>query len=294
MLDMQGFEQTCLYIVSPEINPDVICLNHQIAFASEKLIFHPVKDPDSDPLYFPVRKRQLLVGPDFTYLPGIELELIYIGTLEERDCYCAELPDDFEAPQNMQYCGLRELYAVLDMEMLGIASRAVQMADHFRINRYCGVCAGKTEYVPEETGMRCVECEHIAYPRISPAIIVLIFKGDRVLMAQGIRAPEGRYGLIAGFVEPGETLEHAVHREVLEEVGVRIKEPGYFGSQPWPFPSSLMIGFTAEYESGEIAIDPVEIKDAKWFDIDNLPGLPGKLSISAALIQNFINSRNIK
>ncbi len=272
----------------------MICLNHQLAFASEKLIFHPVNDPEGEPLYFLVQKRQLLVSPDFTYLPDIDLELIHIGTLEDRDCYCAQLPADLEVPQNMQFHGLRELYGVLDMEMLGIASRAVQMAEHYRINQYCGICAGKMHYVPEETAMQCAQCAHLSYPRISPAIIVLIYKDDRVLMARGIRAPEGRYGLIAGFVEPGETLEHAVHREVMEEVGVKIKQPEYFGSQPWPFPASLMVGFTAEYEKGDIVIDPVEIKDADWFDIEHLPGLPGKLSISAALIQDFINSRNIK
>jgi len=178
--------------------------------------------------------------------------------------------------------------------MLGITSRAVQMADFYRTHQYCGLCASPTHYVPEETGMQCGNCAHIAYPRISPAVVVLIEKEEELLMARSHHFKEGMYGLVAGFVEAGETIEHAVHREVKEEVGVSIKELSYFGSQPWPFPSSLMIGFTATYESGDIEIDTNEIEDAKWFPIDEIPTPPSKKSITGSLIEVFIEKHGPK
>ena len=134
----------------------------------------------------------------------------------------------------------------------------------------------------------CSECSRLEFPRISPAIIVLIEKGDALLLARSARFAGQFFSVLAGFVEPGESLEAAVYREVMEEIGISVKNIRYFGSQPWPFPDSLMIGFTAQYESGEIRIDGEEIVEAGWYQAGNLPKIPGKLSIARQLIDWFI------
>lgn len=269
------------------------------SFATEELEFHGKENnSQGKALYFPVHKRKILIDsvshPEdyFAYHPEEHIlngtEVIYIGTVDEVPCYCFELEEEL-CEADMQYFGLHDLYGVIDEEMLGIASRAVQMADFYRTHRYCGLCGGTTRYVPEETGMQCHNCDHIAYPRISPAVIVLIEKDDHLLMARSKHFPHGVYGLVAGFVEAGETIEHAAHREIKEEVGVSVKDLTYFASQPWPFPSSLMIGFTANFAEGEINIDVNEIEDACWFRPDDIPKLPEKRSISRALIDHFID-----
>jgi NAD+ diphosphatase len=140
----------------------------------------------------------------------------------------------------------------------------------------------------------CPCCELLIFPRISPAVIVLVERENRVLLARVKRFTSELYSVLAGFVEPGETLEEAVQREIEEEVGIRVKNIRYFGSQPWPFPDSLMIGFTAEYDSGEIEIDETEIVDAGWFDPEKLPTIPGKISIARELIDWFVEARSIE
>ncbi|MGM0771214.1 MAG: NAD(+) diphosphatase [Halobacteriota archaeon] len=273
------------------------------AFASEELEFHGNEsNPEGKALYFPVHRRKILIDnaslPEnyFVYKPEKEdfngTEVIYIGTIDNKPCYCFEMEENI-CKTDMQYFGLHELYGMIDEEMLGIASRAVQMADFYRTHRYCGLCGGTTRYVPKETGMQCHDCEHIAYPRISPAVIVLIERGEQLLMARSKHFPEGIYGLVAGFVEAGETIEHAAHREIREEVGVCVKDLTYFASQPWPFPSSLMIGFTAKFAEGEIDIDPDEIEDASWFHVNDIPKLPQKKSISRALIDHFLDKHEV-
>ncbi|WP_440952824.1 NAD(+) diphosphatase [Methanococcoides sp. FTZ1] len=278
--------------------------HYRPSFATEELEFHGNENnPEGKALYFPVHRRRILIDtlsrPEsyFEYLPEENsingTEVIYIGTIKEIPCYCFELEEEFCEP-DMQYFDLHELYGMVDEEMLGIASRAVQMADFYRTHRYCGLCGGNTEYVPVETGMQCQNCSHIAYPRISPAVIVLIEKDEHLLMARSKNFPEGVYGLVAGFVEAGETIEHAAHREIREEVGVSVKDLTYFASQPWPFPSSLMIGFTANFAEGDISIDPEEIEDAAWFHVEDIPKLPQKKSISRALIDHFLDEHAAK
>lgn len=191
--------------------------------------------------YFPVHQRKILIDaeshPDeyFLFSPKEHIlnsiEMIYIGTLGDVTCYCFEMEKEL-VEGNMQYFGLHDLYGTIDEEMLGIASRAVQMADFYRTHRYCGLCGGSTHYVPEETGMQCHNCDHMAYPRISPAVIVLIEREDHILMARSKHFPDGVYGLVAGFVEAGETIEHAAHREIKEEVGVFVKDLNYFEASP--------------------------------------------------------------
>jgi NAD+ diphosphatase len=143
-------------------------------------------------------------------------------------------------------------------------------------------------YAPGERAKRCPACGLLSFPRLSPAIIVLVERDDRVLLARGVNFPEGMYSTLAGFVEPGESLEEAVHREIGEEVGVALTDLRYFGSQPWPFPHSLMIGFTARYAGGEIVLDDREIADAAWFTADRMPRVPQKLSIARRLIDSYV------
>ena len=213
----------------------------------------------------------------------------YLGTLHQRPCYAAQLPQDLELPAGFELVHLRSLYGRLDDGLFAIAGRATQLVEWDRTHQYCGSCATPMEQSLRERVKRCPQCGLRQYPRLSPAVIMLISRGPEVLLARAPRFREGMYSVLAGFVEPGESLEETVAREVREEVGIEIKDIRYFGSQPWPFPNSLMIGFTARYASGDIAIDGVEIEAADWFTKDNLPPVPGKLSIARKLIDGFID-----
>ena len=138
--------------------------------------------------------------------------------------------------------------------------------------------------------MTCADCRIVNYPRLSPSIIVLITKGEEMLLARNANWPTNMYSTLAGFVEPGESIEQTVHREVHEEVGLRVENLKYFGSQSWPFPNSLMLGFHAEYRDGDIVCQPGEIADAQWFTKDTLPQTPPKTAISGWLIDEFIQA----
>lgn len=214
----------------------------------------------------------------------------FLGTLEDQPCYCAELPQDAIAPDGMVLQGLRELYGILDDDLFALSGRAIQIVEWDRTHQYCGHCATPTTQLSHERAKRCPKCGLVNYPRLSPAIIVLVSRGEELLLARAPRFPTQMYSVLAGFVEPGESLEETVVREVREEVGIEVKDIRYFGSQPWPFPNSLMIGFTASYASGEIAIEPQELTDAGWFSKHNLPQIPPKLSIARKLIDWFVYS----
>jgi NAD+ diphosphatase len=214
----------------------------------------------------------------------------FLGTLDNQPCYSAELPKDAVIPEGMTLRGLRELYGTLDEDLFVLSGRAIQIVEWDRTHQYCGHCATPTTQLPNERAKRCPQCGLVNYPRLSPAVIVLISRGEELLLARAPRFPAGMYGLIAGFVEPGESLEETVVREVREEVGIEVKDIRYFGSQPWPFPNSLMIGFTATYASGDIAIEPEELADAAWFSKHNLPQIPPKLSIARKLIDWFVST----
>lgn len=217
----------------------------------------------------------------------------FLGTLDTRSCYSAELAKDALIPDGMTLLGLRELYGTIDDDLFALSSRAIQIMEWDRTHQYCGHCATPTTQLPTERAKRCPNCGLVNYPRLSPAVIVLISRGEEILLARAPRFRSGMYGLIAGFVEAGESLEETIVREVREEVGIEVKDIRYFGSQPWPFPNSLMIGFTASYASGEIAIDPQELEDAAWFTKDNLPLIPPKLSIARKILDWFISSEDL-
>lgn len=216
---------------------------------------------------------------------GIVLrDRIYLGHRGTEPCYAGVLAPDSPSPPGRQFSRVRSLFGVIPDEELAIAAFAVRMSEYDRKTRFCGRCGNHTRPSVTERAKQCSACGLIVYPRLSPAIIVLVQNGDRVLLARSPHQPEGMYGLVAGFVEAGENLEHAVAREVMEETGISVANLKYFGSEPWPFPDSLMIGFTADYAGGDIVIDTNEIESAFWADRRNLPRIPEKLSISRALI----------
>jgi NAD+ diphosphatase len=229
---------------------------------------------------------------DFAELGLATLSQHYLGHLDHRHCYSAELAGGETIPTGMILEGLRQLYGRLDEELFWIAARAVQIVDWDRTHLFCGRCGASLRTKTTERAKECPICGQLHFPRLAPAIIVLVARGRELLLARSRHFLQGMYSVLAGFVEPGESLEEAVVREVKEEVGMDVKDITYFGSQPWPFPHSLMIGFTATYAGGEITLDDSEIEDARWFTIDNLPSIPGKISIARKLIDWFIDKQS--
>jgi NAD+ diphosphatase len=217
-------------------------------------------------------------------------ERIYLGALDGIPCFAVDVELD-EPPAGLALEGLRALHGQLDDALWSVAGRAVQILDWDRNHRFCGRCGTPTERHPSERARACASCGLHAYPRISPAVITIVERGREILLARNANFPLPFYSTLAGFVEPGESLEEAVEREIREEVGVEVRDVGYFGSQPWPFPNSLMVGFTATYAGGEIVIDENEIADAQWFRKDALPQVPPRLSIARQLIDWAVERR---
>ncbi|GBG55796.1 NADH pyrophosphatase [Sporomusaceae bacterium FL31] len=221
-------------------------------------------------------------------------ELQKIGNLQEIPYYSTSLPSKMTWT-GFSFIKLKQLSEHMAEEYFAMAFRAYHILNWLKSNQYCGCCSGSMQIVqePQEIAVKCQLCGHIVYPRISPAIIVAVFKDNEILLAHSSRFPPGRYSVIAGFVEPGETIENCVCRELHEEVGITVDNIQYFGNQPWPFPDSLMIAFTARYVSGEITIDNHEIVAAGWFTADALPDIPDKGTISRQLIDCFIANQTI-
>jgi NAD+ diphosphatase len=213
---------------------------------------------------------------------------VYLGTRGDFVYYAAEVPAGAVPPDGWQPSPVRELSGKVPDSDMAVAAYAVRILDFDRSTVFCGRCGAKTRPLTTERARICTACSRITYPRISPAIIVLIKKGEEVLLARSPRSPPGFFSVVAGFNEPGENLEQTVHREVSEEVGITVRNLRYFGSEPWPFPDSLMIGFVADYAGGEIRIDNREIEAAGWFTRSALPPYPSKASISRALIEAWI------
>lgn len=209
----------------------------------------------------------------------------YLGRLDDHDCWACVLD---EAPAGWRGVNLRAAMMQLPAPLSAVAGRAAQVLEWDRTHRFCGVCATPTVRQAHERSRHCPACGHTAYPRISPAMMALVWRPGELLLARAPHFIPGMYSALAGFVEPGETLEECVAREVAEEVGVRVKNLRYFGSQSWPFPHSLMVAFTAEWDGGEIVRQPEEIEDAGWYPFDALPGIPPLFSISGYLIRDTV------
>jgi NAD+ diphosphatase len=207
--------------------------------------------------------------------------------LDGQDCWALQLA---EAPAGWRGSALRGAMMQFPAPLMGLAGRAAQVLEWDRAHRFCGVCGTPTELQAHERARRCPACGHSAYPRLSPAMMVLVWRGRELLLARSPHYAPGMYSALAGFVEPGESLEECVHREVAEEVGVQVEDLRYYGSQSWPFPHSLMVAFTARWVAGEIVPQPGEIEDARWYPLDALPKIPPRFSISGHLIRDTVVS----
>jgi NAD+ diphosphatase len=211
----------------------------------------------------------------------------YLGRLDGIDCWAFLLT---ELPPGFKRTPLRAAMMQFGEPLMGVAGRAAQVLEWDRAHRYCGVCGTPTEAQPSERSRKCPACGHTAYPRLSPAMMVLVWREGQVLLARSPHYVPGVYSALAGFVEAGESLEECVHREVAEEVGVRVRNLRYYGSQSWPFPHSLMVAYTAEWIGGDIVKQEGEIEDAQWYALDALPKIPPRFSISGHLIRDTVVS----
>jgi NAD+ diphosphatase len=279
-------------------------------------------------LWFLFHGDELVVGPggclptavSAAELPAKPGELHVVGTVDGAPVFAAEIdrPDELLAGHSL--LGLRQTFSVFGEEVFQLAGRARQILTWDRDHRFCGRCGAPMVRIEEERARRCPECGHNSFPRLAPAMITAVVRGwphqgrrggadesagpgeesgrgparaeerPRILLARARRFPPGLFSVLAGFVEAGESLEECVRREICEEVGIEVCDIRYFGSQSWPFPHSLMVGFTARYASGEITIDRNEIEEACWFAPDELPEVPSRASISRRLIDWFVES----
>ncbi|HAP76260.1 MAG TPA: NAD(+) diphosphatase [Acidimicrobiaceae bacterium] len=216
----------------------------------------------------------------------------FLGMLDDEACWGVDVPLG-EDPSYGASTDLYSYYGRATEPEWVVAGRAVQLVEWGRTHRFCGRCGTPTESQQHERAMKCPSCGLLAFPRLAPAMITLVTRGEgdeqEALLARGVQFRIPMYSTLAGFVEPGESLEGAVIREVKEEVGINVRNVRYFGSQPWPFPHSLMVGFIAEWESGDIVCDPTEIVDAQWFRRDDLPPIPPPISISRRLIDHWLH-----
>ncbi len=228
----------------------------------------------------------VVLGTDVEGLVDAEVPL---PPAEGRTCRAYDLPAGFEPPPGFALLGLRSLFERIPPDLFRVAGTALQKVEWLRSHGFCSRCGHATRRHLVHEAMECPACGHLHFPRLSPAVIVLVERGDTMLLARSPRFPEGMYSTLAGFVEPGESLEEAIQREIREEVGVEVTDLRYFGSQPWPFPHSLMIGFVARWAGGEIRVDGKEIVDAGWFTARRLPPLlPSGLSIARRLVDDFL------
>ena len=210
----------------------------------------------------------------------------YLGRWENRACYA--LAASGRVPEGFASTGLRAWLGRVEPDFFYLAGRAKQIVEWHRDHGYCGRCGTKNEQHGSDRAKVCPDCGLTTYPRLSPSIIVLVRKDDHMLLARNAAWPTSMYSTLAGFVEPGESIEQTVHREVAEEVGLDVTNLRYLGSQSWPFPNSLMLGFHADYAGGEITFHDGEIADARWFHYRELPNVPGGTAISRWLINAFI------
>ena len=213
----------------------------------------------------------------------------FLGHYLNRPCFAVSAQGAMAEGYNT--LGLRNLLGRTNQSLFYLAGRAQQVLEWDSTHQFCGRCGARMDDHHADRAKVCPSCGLINYPRLSPRIIVLVTRGDEMLLARNAAWPTGMYSTLAGFVEPGESIEQTLHREVMEEVGVKVQNLQYFGSQSWPFPNSLMLGFHAEYAGGEIVCQDDEIADARWFTADALPQIPPKTAISGWLIEEFVRSR---
>jgi NAD+ diphosphatase len=259
------------------------------SFARTKDFVPGLAEPEGagERLWFAFRKGEMLVRTQGPLVPR-ELDVLavrtqYVGALSGLPCWAAELAPDAAPPDGARFA------VMLERRELDVALTAFPLVTFERHHQFCGLCAARTEDIPGERAKRCTACAQTFYPRVTPAVIVLVHDGPRVLLTRGKNFPAGWYALVAGFLETGETLEECVAREVCEETGVEVDKVEYQGSQPWPFPHQIMVGFRARYLRGEVVVDKRELEDARWFDRNAMPPLPPPVSIARAMIDVWLS-----
>jgi NAD+ diphosphatase len=252
-------------------------------------------DPNTPSFWFVIRGGDLLVdlasgAPRIPCLVtplglGLSIERPHsLGMAGAVPCMTAGAAADAIAPEGLAFVAVRSLFSEMSDSLFNVIARALEIVEWDRTHRFCGACGAPTAPKDRQRAMECTACGRLSFPRISPAMIVAVSRGSEILLARANRFAPGMFSVLAGFVEPGETLEQCVRREVREETGIEVGNIRYVASQPWPFPDSLMIGFTADYVSGDIRVDPSEIAEARWFSVDALPTLPGPITIARRLI----------
>jgi len=258
-------------------------------------------NPQENAWWFIIAQGKIVLQPQGNFVPYGNIDdlpfnadfadnKIKIGVHHSSPCYLVNLSEQVDVGLG-EYSALRFLLGRVDDALFDMAGRAFQLSLFYQTHKYCGQCGKKMQLVDWEIAMQCPACLHRCYPRISPCIIVAIRKEKQVLLALHRRHQQNNrpvYTVLAGFTEAGETLERCVEREVYEESAIKIKNIQYVTSQPWPFPHSLMMGYTAEYESGEICIDPKELCSAAWYALDDLPVLPNSGTLARKLIDKLV------
>ena len=216
----------------------------------------------------------------------------FLGMHGDTACWGVDVPHGHD-PADGAAIDLRTFFGRATHTEWVVAGRAVQLVEWGRTNKFCGRCGTPTQTAHNERAFSCPSCQLMAFPRLAPAVITLVTRGhgadEEALLARGVQWQVPMYSCLAGFVEPGENLEQAVAREILEEVGVWVTDVQYVASQPWPFPHSLMLGFHAHYDHGDIVCDATEIMDANWYRRDALPMIPPGISIARRLIDDWLH-----
>jgi NAD+ diphosphatase len=260
--------------------------------------YPPALPPAGPAFWFPFRKGELLVQQrergvaiiisDEADMAAVQPETItYLGTLDDKPCMACEISSETALPESWKGLDLRALYREVDDAFYAVAGYAFQLLLWQHNSLYCPRCGYQTEIIPASWGKQCPNCGHFSYPPSVPAVLALVHDGERVLLGRK-REWGPRYSILAGFVEPGESLEECVAREVMEEVGVKVTDITYVGSQPWPFPHQLMVGYMARYAGGEIRLDEQELDDAQWFHVDSLPNLPPPMSLARQVVMAWV------
>lgn len=227
-------------------------------------------------------EEPLFVHEQVALLGQLEAEPLLVAQWQGEDIYAAHLVTTQDALPSRS---VRQLLSKGPRDLAALASTAIQLLHWQRDNRYCGRCGNATRLLEKERARYCEPCKHRFFPRLSPCVIVAIRKAEQILLAQSHHFPDDFYSLIAGFIEPGESAEEAVHRETAEETGLRVNNVRYIASEPWAFPHQLMLGYLADYESGELILEEAELADANWFSADDLPQVPGEWTIAGRLIR---------
>jgi NAD+ diphosphatase len=268
-------------------SPDEFSANHIMA----------ERDNSGDAWYFAFMRDELIcksaqgipepiTADDFRWFDAETTSKHFLGHFAGTPCFALAVRGSI--PEGFFKLGLRGLLGRSSQSLFYLAGRAKQVIDWYQTNQFCGRCGNPMQLHSADRAMQCESCSFIAYPRLSPSMIVLVTKDEEMLLARNAAWPQGMYSTLAGFVEAGESIEQTVHREVMEEVGLQVEELTYFGSQSWPFPNSLMLGFHAKYVAGDIVCQPGEIADAQWFNKNSMPQIPPKTAISGWLIDEFL------